>query len=62
MSNKERIAELKEIIRVMNPKSTLKFRIELDSLLEAEAEAEAEAPKEPIPVKIVKKVKKPKKS
>jgi len=58
MSNKERIAELKEIIRVMNPKSTLKFRIELDSLLEAEAEA----PKEPIPVKIVKKVKKPKKS
>tara|TARA_R110000824_G_scaffold35625_4_gene111515 strand:+ start:173 stop:355 length:183 start_codon:yes stop_codon:yes gene_type:complete len=60
MSNKERIAELKEIIRVMNPKSTLKFRIELDSLLEAEAEAEA--PKEPIPVKIVKKVKKPKKS
>ena len=58
MSNKERIAELKEIIRVMNPKSTLKYRLELGILLESEVEA----PKEPTPVKIVKKVKKPKKS
>ena len=60
MSNKERIAELEDIIRGLNPKSTAKYRARLGLLKAAEA-AEAEAPKEPTPVKIVKKVRKPKK-
>ena len=58
MSNKERIAEIEEILKVRNPKATLGLRKELGRLLEAEVEV----PKEPTPVKIVKKVKKPKKS
>ena len=58
MSNKERIAELEDIIRVMNPKSTAKYRAEL-GLLKA---AEAEAPKKPDPVVESPKPKKTKKT
>jgi len=60
MSNKERIVEIEGILRgkIKHASTALSLREEL-GLLKA---AEVEAPKEPTPVKIVKKVRKPRKS